>query len=267
MDNEVKPKKQKLKKKIYKPELKRLQSELVKLQEWVKAENEKIVVIFEGRDAAGKGGVIKRITQDLNPRIARVVALGKPTDREESQWYFQRYVAHLPAAGEICLFDRSWYNAAGVDRVMGFLNPDQVQEFLRSCPSFEEMLIRSGIRLIKFWFSVSSREQDRRFQERIDNPLKRWKFSPMDLKSRELWEEYSKAKDEMMAATNTDLSPWWVVEADDKRRARLNSIAHLLALIPYHDIPRERFELPPRTKARGYVRPPKSEQHHVPERY
>lgn len=257
----------KLKKSVYEKELACLQVELVKLQEWVKEKGEKIVVIFEGRDAAGKGGVIKRIGQYLNPRVVKTVALGKPTDREESQWYFQRYVPHLPAAGEMCLFDRSWYNAAGVDRVMGFLSPGQVEEFLRSCPDFENMLIRSGIRLIKFWFSVSSEEQDKRFKDRIDDPTKRWKFSPMDLKSRALWEDYSQAKDVMFAATNTEECPWWVVEADNKRKARLNCISHLLSLIPYEDIPREKLELPPRTPAKGYIRPNKGYQHFVPERY
>lgn len=265
--DDKKKKKKKLKKDFYEAEMEKLQLELVKLQEWVQAEGEKIVVLFEGRDAAGKGGVIKRITQSLNPRVVKVIALGKPTEREESQWYFQRYVAHLPGAGEMCLFDRSWYNAAGVDRVMNFLNPEQVQEFLRSCPDFEKMLICSGIRIIKFWFSVSSKEQDRRFQERIENPMKRWKFSPMDLKSRDRWEDYSQAKDEMMAATNTEECSWWVVEADDKRRARLNAIAQLLDLIPYRDIPKVDFKLPPRPEARGYSRPPKGIQHFVPERY
>lgn len=268
MAGENKPKKKKkLKKDFYEKELKKLQLELVKLQEWVKDQDQKIVVIFEGRDASGKGGVIKRITQSLNPRVVKVVALGKPTEREESQWYFQRYVPHLPATGEMCLFDRSWYNAAGVDRVMGFLTPEQVDEFLTSCPEFEKMLIRSGIRLIKFWFSVSSKEQDKRFQERIDNPLKQWKFSPMDLKSRERWEEYSEAKDLMMAATDTEESPWWVVEGDDKRRARLNAISHLLNLIPYKEVPRDEYKLPPRPAAKGYVRPPKSAQQHVPDVY
>jgi len=260
-------KRKKLKKTFYESELERLQLELVDLQEWVKETGQKIVVLFEGRDAAGKGGVIKRITQHLNPRIVRIVALGKPTEREESQWYFQRYVPHLPAEGEMCLFDRSWYNAAGVDRVMGFLTPEQVEEFLRTCPNFENMLMGSGIRLIKFWFSVSSKEQDRRFQDRITDPTKRWKFSPMDLKSRDRWEEYSRAKDEMFAATDTDESPWWVVEADDKRRARLNCISHLLHLIPYQPVVRESLELPPRPAAKGYVRPPKGTQHFVPERY
>lgn len=257
----------KLEKRFYENELKRLQLELVHVQEWVKETGQKIVIIFEGRDAAGKGGVIKRITQNLNPRVARIVALGKPTEREESQWYFQRYVPHLPAAGEMCLFDRSWYNAAGVDRVMGFLSMEQVEEFLRSCPDFENMLIRSGIRLIKFWFSVSSKEQDKRLEDRIKDPMKRWKFSPMDLKSRERWEEYSQAKDAMLAATDTRECPWWIVEADDKRRARLNCISHLIELLPYEKIPKDEVILPPRPKAKGYVRPPKYEQHFVPERY
>lgn len=260
-------KRAKLKKSFYEKELERLQMKLVDLQKWVKETDQKIVVIFEGRDAAGKGGVIKRITQHLNPRVVRIVALGKPTEREESQWYFQRYVPHLPASGEMCLFDRSWYNAAGVDRVMGFLTQEQVDEFLRTCPSFENMIIGSGIRLIKFWFSVSSEEQDRRFQERFNEPMKRWKISPMDVKSRDRWEEYSKAKDEMFAATDTEESPWWVVEADDKRRARLNCIRHLLKLIPYEKIPHEALEFPPRPAAKGYVRPPKGKQHYVPEKY
>lgn len=260
-------KRKKLKKETYEKELARLQLELVALQEWVKEKGEKIVVIFEGRDAAGKGGVIKRIAQDLNPRVAQIVALGKPTDREESQWYFQRYVPHLPASGEICLFDRSWYNAAVVDRVMGFLTPEQVDEFLRSCPAFENMLIQSGIRLIKFWFSVSSEEQDKRFKDRIENPTKRWKFSPMDLKSRARWEDFSQAKDEMFAATDTEESPWWVVDGDNKKKARLNCISHLLSLIPYEEMHQEKIELPPRTPAKGYKRPPKGKQHYVPEIY
>ncbi len=263
MDN--KKTKIKIKKKLYRKEMDRLQVELVKAQEWIRQSGEKVVVIFEGRDASGKGGVIKRITQHLNPRVVRIVALGKPTEREESQWYFQRYVPHLPAAGEMCLFDRSWYNAAGVDRVMGFLTPYQVDEFLKSCPEFENMIIRSGIRLIKYWFSVSSREQERRFRRRMNDPTKRWKLSPMDLKSRELWEDYSRAKDEMIAATDTDESPWWVVEADDKKRARLNCINHLLSLIPYRDVPHEKLQLEPRPPAKGYERPPKGEQHFVPE--
>lgn len=257
----------KIDKAFYEKELFRLQNELVKLQEWVKETGEKVVVIFEGRDAAGKGGVINSIAQNLNPRVVRIIALAKPTEREASQWYYQRYVPHLPAAGEICIFDRSWYNAAGVDRVMGFLKPQQVDEFLRSCPDFERMIMNSGIRLIKFWFSVSPEVQDKRFKERLVNPAKRWKFSPMDLKSRDLWEEYSKAKDEMFAATDTRESPWWVVEADDKKRARLNCISHLLNLIPYREVVRETLDLPPRPEARGYARPPISIQHFVPELY
>ncbi|MBD3317315.1 MAG: polyphosphate kinase 2, partial [Chitinivibrionales bacterium] len=212
----------KLDKKTYKRELRRLQIELVKLQEWIKARGLKVVVVFEGRDAAGKGGVIKRITQSLNPRICRVIALGTPTEREKTQWYFQRYVAHLPAAGEMVLFDRSWYNRAGVERVMGFCTEEEYREFLRTCPEFERMLIRSGIILIKYWFSVSDQEQERRFQARIHDPTKRWKLSPMDLESRRRWVEYSKAKDEMFAYTDTKQSPWFVVNADNKKRARLN---------------------------------------------
>lgn len=264
---EKKKKHKKVEKAFYENELSRLQKELVKLQEWVKETGEKVAIIFEGRDAAGKGGVITRIAQDLNPRVVRIIALAKPTEREVTQWYFQRYVQHLPASGEICIFDRSWYNAAGVDRVMGFLKPEQVNEFLRSCPEFERMIMNSGIRLIKFWFSVSSEVQDKRFKERIENPTKRWKFSPMDLKSRDRWEDYSQAKDEMFAATDTRESPWWVVEADDKKRARLNCIGHLLNLIPYQDVPRETFVMPPRPEAKGYTRPPISIQHFVPELY
>ena len=257
--------KKKVKKVLYEEELARMQVELVKMQRWLKESREKVVVLFEGRDAAGKGGVIKRITQYLNPRVVRIVALGKPTEREESQWYFQRYVPHLPATGEMCLFDRSWYNAAGVDRVMGFVTEEQAAEFLRSCPEFERMLIRSGIRLIKYWFSVSSEEQERRFQSRLEDPTKRWKLSPMDLKSRDRWEDYSRAKDEMFEATDTEDCPWWVVEADDKRAARLNCISHLLSQIPYEDIPSEPLVLQPRPPAKGYVRPPKGEQHFVPD--
>lgn len=258
-------KEKKLKKSVYEDELSRLQVELVKMQEWVKESGEKIVVIFEGRDAAGKGGVIKRIAQYMNPRITSIIALGKPTEREESQWYFQRYIPHLPGSGEICLFDRSWYNAAGVDRVMGFLTAEQVEEFLKSCPEFENMLIRSGIRLIKYWFSVSSEEQDKRFKSRIEDPTKRWKFSPMDLKSRARWEDYSRAKDEMFAATDTEECPWWVVNADNKKKARLNCIGHLLSLVPYETIPLEKMELPPRPPAKGYERPPLGKQHFVQE--
>jgi polyphosphate kinase 2 len=254
-------------KKEYEQELARLDVELVKLQEWIKHKGLKVMVLFEGRDAAGKGGAIKRITQSLNPRGCRVVALAAPTERERTQWYFQRYVTHLPAAGEIVLFDRSWYNRAGVERVMGFCAEDEYQEFLRSCPEFERMLQRSGIILIKYWFSVSDAEQERRFQRRIEDPTRRWKLSPMDLKSRELWVEYSKAKDQMFHYTDTKQVPWYVVEADDKRKARLNCIRHLLSMIPYQDLTPEPIELPPRRDDRGYIRPPISEQNFVPDRY
>jgi polyphosphate kinase 2 len=259
--------KEKLDKKFYKKELKKLQIELVKLQEWIKHEGLKVVIIFEGRDAAGKGGVIKRITQRLNPRVCRVVALGTPTEKEKTQWYFQRYVPHLPSAGEMVLFDRSWYNRAGVERVMGFCTEEEYREFLRSCPEFERMLIRSGIILIKYWFSVSDEEQERRFQARIEDPTKRWKLSPMDLESRARWVEYSKAKDEMFAHTDIKQAPWYVVEADDKKRARLNCIAHLLSLIPYKDLTPPPIKLPPRQKDKGYVRPPITEQNFVPQIY
>ena len=248
-----------LKKKYYFKELEKLQLELVKLHEWVKKEGLRVVVVFEGRDAAGKGGVIKRITQRLNPRICRVVALGVPTEREKTQWYFQRYVNHLPAAGEMVLFDRSWYNRAGVERVMGFCTDEEYWDFLRSCPRFEEMLIQSGVILIKYWFSVSDEEQDKRFRERINDPLKRWKFSPMDLESRTRWVEYSRAKDEIFSYTDTKVSPWYVVNADDKRRARLNCIYHLLSMIPYKEIKHKKIELPPINKE-GYIRPPITEQ-------
>jgi polyphosphate kinase 2 len=248
-------------------ELRRLQVELVKLQEFVRVEKRKVVVIFEGRDAAGKGGAIKRITETLNPRYCRVVALGTPTEREKSQWYFQRYVDHLPAAGEIVLFDRSWYNRAGVERVMGFCTEDELQEFLRSCPEFERMLVRSGITLIKYWFSVSDDEQERRFQARIANPTKRWKLSPMDLQSRARWVDYSRAKDEMFRYTDIKQAPWWVVQGDDKARARLNCIAHLLSLIPYTEPSSPAIELPPRQDDKGYVRPPLDEQTFVPSVY
>ncbi|MCK5137499.1 MAG: polyphosphate kinase 2 [Bacteroidales bacterium] len=255
-----------LNKKYYFRELERLQLELVKLHESVKANDLRVVVIFEGRDAAGKGGVIKRITQRLNPRICRVVALGVPTEREKSQWYFQRYVAHLPAAGEIVLLDRSWYNRAGVEHVMGFCTENEYWDFLRSCPRFEEMLIHSGIILIKYWFSVSDEEQENRFRERIEDPLKRWKFSDMDLVSRNKWIEYSKAKDEMFSYTDTKISPWFVVNADDKRRARLNCIHHFLSKIPYKDIKHKKIDLPT-ISMEGYVRPPISDQTFVPEVY
>jgi polyphosphate kinase 2 len=251
----------------YAKELARLQIELVKLQEWIKYKGLKVVVIFEGRDAAGKGGTIKRITQSLNPRICRVVALGTPTEREKTQWYFQRYVPQLPAAGEMVLFDRSWYNRAGVERVMGFCTDEEYQEFLRSCPEFERMLIRSGIILIKYWFSVSDEEQERRFQSRLDDPTKRWKLSPMDLESRTRWIEYSKAKDDMFKFTDTKQSPWYVVNADNKERARLNCIRHLLSKIPYEDLTPEPMVLPPRQKDKGYVRPPITDQTFIPEVY
>jgi len=251
----------------YVDELVRLQFELIKLQDWVQKEGLKVVVIFEGRDAAGKGGVIKRITESLNPRICRVVALGTPTERERSQWYFQRYVQHLPGKGEIVLFDRSWYNRAGVERVMGFCTDDEYSEFLRSCPLFEEMLIKSGIILIKYWFSVGDDEQERRFKERIDNPIKRWKLSPMDLKSREHWVEYSRAKDMMQKFTDTDQSPWNIVDADNKKKARLNCISHLLTRIPYKEIRPAKIKLSPRQKDDGYVCPPKTSQHWVPTVY
>ncbi|MBA2275937.1 MAG: polyphosphate kinase 2 [Chloroflexi bacterium] len=253
-----------IKKKDYARELERLQIELVKQQEWIRRQGLKIVVLFEGRDAAGKGGVIKRITETLNPRFARVVALGTPTDREKSQWYFQRYVAQLPAAGEMVLFDRSWYNRAGVERVMGFATEEQVQEFYRSCPEFERMLVRSGITLIKYWFSVSDEEQERRFQGRIADVAKRWKLSPMDLESRSRWVEYSKAKDDMFAHTDLDETPWWVIESDSKRRAHLDCISHLLSQVPYDEPPVETIVLPPRQPDSGYVRPPMKSQRFVP---
>lgn len=257
----------KLKNKFYLAELARLQVELVKLQEWIKAKGLKVVVIFEGRDAAGKGGVIKRITQRLNPRVVRVVALGTPTEREKTQWYFQRYVSNLPAAGEMVLFDRSWYNRAGVERVMGFCTEEQVQEFFRSVPEFERMLVRSGIIVIKYWFSVSNEEQERRFQSRIHDTVKRWKLSPMDLKSRAKWVEYSKAKDDMFAHTDIKQVPWYVVNADNKKRARLNCVRHLLSLIPYEDLTPASIELPPRHESRRYVRPPITDQTFVPDYY
>ncbi|ELJ8659748.1 polyphosphate kinase 2 [Vibrio cholerae] len=256
----------KLDKKVYERELELLQIELVKLQEWVKQEKLKLVVIFEGRDAAGKGGVIKTITEKLNPRVCRVAALPAPTEKEKTQWYFQRYVAHLPAGGEIVLFDRSWYNRAGVEKVMGFCSDEEYQEFLRSCPEFERMLQRSGIILLKYWFSVSDEEQERRFIERINTPLKRWKFSPMDLESRQRWAAYSRAKDEMFAYTDTKHSPWWVVPSDDKKRARLNCISHLLSSVEYQEIEHTPITLPEINK-QGYVRPPIEDQTFVPQRY
>jgi polyphosphate kinase 2 len=257
----------KMKKKQYFKELGKLEIELIKLQEWVKAEKLKVVVIFEGRDAAGKGGVIKTISGCLNPRICRVVALGTPTEKEKTQWYFQRYTPHLPAGGEIVLFDRSWYNRAGVEKVMGFCTNDEYEEFLRSCPEFERMLIRSGIVLIKYWFSVSDHEQEKRFAERIKDPTKRWKISPMDVESRDKWVEYSMAKDKMFSFTDTKQAPWNVVEGDDKMRARLNCINHLLSQVAYEDLTPKPFKLPPLKHDTAYVRPPKSDQTHVPEKY
>ncbi len=256
----------KLNKKKYEKELARLQIELVKQQEHVYKDGLKVVVLFEGRDGAGKGGTIKRITESLNPRITRVVALGTPTEREKSQWYFQRYVTHLPAAGEMVLFDRSWYNRAGVERVMGFCTEAEYQEFMRSAPEFERALIRSGVRLIKYWFSVSSDEQEKRFRARLDNPSKRWKLSGMDLYARSRWVDYAKAKDDMFAYTDTKQSPWFVVEADNKRAARLNCISHLLSMVPYKTAEPEDIEIPPLQDDK-YVRVPAEEQNYVPERY
>jgi polyphosphate kinase 2 len=257
----------KLKRAYYEEEIDRLAVELVKLQQYVKAQGLRIVVVFEGRDAAGKGGVIKTIAEGLNPRICRIAALPAPSDRERTQWYFQRYVAQLPAAGEIVLFDRSWYNRAGVERVMGFCTDEEYDEFMRSCPLFEEMLIRSGIKLIKYWFSVSDEEQERRFQARLADPAKHWKLSPMDLESRSRWVDFSRAKDAMFARTDTDLSPWWVVEGDDKRRARLNTITHLLSSVPYEWTAPAPLKLPPRQSEDGYKRPPRKTQRYVPTVY
>lgn len=250
----------------YKEELRRLQIELVKLQEWVRHKNLRVVVLFEGRDAAGKGGAIKRITECLNPRICRVVALGTPTEREKSQWYFQRYVAHLPASGEIVLFDRSWYNRAGVEHVMGFCSDSEYVEFLHSCPEFERMLVRSGIILVKYWFSVSDEEQERRFQERRHDITKRWKLSAMDLESRRRWVEYSRAKDEMFACTDIKQAPWYVVDAEDKKKARLNVIHHLLSLIPYKDLTPKPLKLPPLDRTK-YIRTPMQDQTFIPDTY
>ena len=250
----------------YERELRRLQVELVKLQEWIRHKGLRVVGLFEGRDAAGKGGAIKRITESLNPRICRVVALGTPTEREKSQWYFQRYVPHLPAGGEMVLFDRSWYNRAGVERVMGFCTEAQYLEFMQSCPEFERMLVRSGVLLIKYWFSVSDEEQERRFQDRMDKPTKRWKLSPMDLESRKHWADYSRAKDEMFALTDTKHAPWYVVNAEDKQAARLNVIRHVLSMIPYNDLTPEPLKLPKLEKTK-YVRPPIQEQNFIPEVY
>lgn len=255
----------KLKNKYYERELARLQEELVRLQYWVKHNGLRLVVLFEGRDAAGKGGVIKRITERMSHRIVRVVALDKPTEREQSQWYFQRYVPHLPAGGEIALFDRSWYNRALVERVMGFCTEEEYWRFMRACPQFERMLLRDGIKLVKYWFSVSDEEQERRFQKRASDPRRRWKLSPMDLEARRRWIEYSRAKDRMFEYTDTKASPWYVVNSDDKKRARLNCISHLLSLIDYEDIMPDPIELPPRQDEISYVRMPYEEQTFVPE--
>jgi polyphosphate kinase 2 len=255
-----------LTRKQYEKELRRHQVELVRLQEWIVHEGLKVVVVFEGRDTAGKGGTIRRITERTNPRVVRSVALGKPTGRERTQWYFQRYVAHLPAAGEMVLFDRSWYNRAGVERVMGFCSEAEYEEFMRTCPQFERIIQRSGIILIKYWLSVSDEEQERRFQARLDDPAKRWKLSEVDMEARARWVDYAEAKDEMFAYTDTPDSPWFVVEADDKRSARLNLIAHLLEQIPYEEIDRAPVELPPRQE-RAYVRPPKPTGNAIPERF
>ena len=249
----------------YERELLRLQAELVKLQEWVRTERARVVVVFEGRDAAGKGSTIKRVTQYLNPRVARITALPAPTDRERTQWYFQRYIGNLPAAGEIVLFDRSWYNRAGVERVMGFCTKEEYGRFLHQCPIFERLLVEDGILLRKYWFSVSDDEQERRFRDRLDDPMRRWKLSGMDLESVSRWEDYSRAKDEMFVHTDIPEAPWHVVESDDKRSARINMISHLLSSIPYHEVRRVPLKLPPRPPSRGYERVPREMQTYVPD--
>ena len=254
-----------LPRKPYEKELLRLQGELVKLQEWVRTEGVRVVIVFEGRDAAGKGSTIKRVTQYLNPRVARIVALPAPTERQRTQWYFQRYVEHFPAAGEIVLFDRSWYNRAGVEKVMGFCTKDEYFRFLHQAPIFERLLIEDGILLRKYWFSVSDEEQERRFHSRFEDPMRRWKLSPMDLESISRWEDYSRAKDEMFVHTDIPEAPWYVVESEDKRRSRINMIAHLLTTIPYHEVQRPPLELPPRPKSTGYERPPRDMQTEVPD--
>jgi polyphosphate kinase 2 len=251
--------------KTYETELLRLQAELVKMQEWVRAEGRRLVVIFEGRDAAGKGGAIKRVTAYLNPRFARIAALPAPTEREQGQWYFQRYVDQLPTAGEIVFFDRSWYNRAGVEHVMGFCTAEEYRRFLHQCPIFERLLVEDGVLLRKYWFSVSDAEQERRFHDRLDDPLRSWKLSPMDPESIIHWEDYSRAKDQMMVHTDIPECPWYVVESDDKRRARLNMIAHLLSTLDYHEVAQPSMKLPKRPKASGYIRPPRDEQQYVPD--
>ena len=249
----------------YEAELFRLQAELVSMQEWVKAEGARVVVVFEGRDAAGKGGTIKRITQYLNPRVARIAALPAPSERERTQWYYQRYIEHMPAAGEIVLFDRSWYNRAGVERVMGFCTSEEYRRFLHQTPIFERMLVEDGILLRKYWFSVSDAEQQRRFKSRLSDPMRRWKLSPMDLESITRWEDYSRAKDEMFVHTDTPEAPWYVVESDLKKHARLNTMAHLLASIPYHEVPLPKISLPPRPASQGYQRPPRDINTYIPD--
>ena len=256
-----------LNRQLYEQELARLQVELVKMQYWIKHVGARLILVFEGRDAAGKGGTIKRITEPLNPRGCMVVALGTPSDRQRTQWYFQRYVEHFPAAGEIVLFDRSWYNRAGVEKVMGFCTPAEVEEFYQSCPEFERMLVRSGITLLKYWFSVSDEEQEARFRSRLEDPTRRWKLSPMDLESRDRWVEFSKAKDAMFAHTNIPEAPWFTVESDDKRRARLNCIRHILSKVPYEDMTPKPFKLRPRRGQEEYQRPPRNEQFFVPDHY
>jgi len=258
---------ERLKKKLYESELERLQTDLVKMQYWVKATGFRMIVVFEGRDAAGKGGTIKRLTEPLNPRGCRVVALGTPSDQQKTQWYFQRYVEHFPSAGEIVVFDRSWYNRAGVERVMGFCSQEQVERFLDDCPRFEQMLVNSGILLLKYWFSVSDVEQEARFQSRIDDPTRRWKLSPMDLEARNRWVQFSKAKDAMFARTNIPEAPWFTVEADDKRRARLNCLSHVLSKVPWDDMTPPAIELPARPEQGDYDRPPIQEQFFVPNLY
>lgn len=252
-------------KKLYEDELFRLQAQLVEIQEWVRTEGKRLVVIFEGRDAAGKGSTIKRVTQYLNPRVARIVALPTPTERERSQWYFQRYIAHLPAAGEIVLFDRSWYNRAGVERVMGYCSNDEYHRFLHQCPIFERMLVEDGILLRKYWFSVSDAEQEARFRSRLTDPMRRWKLSTTDLESISRWEEYSRAKDQMLVHTDIPEAPWWVVESDNKRRSRLDMIHHLVSSLDYREVDREEIALPPRPASTGYVRPPRDSQRYVPD--
>ena len=265
VDTPADPQGGRIPKKAYEAELYRLQAELVKMQEWVRLEGLRVVVLFEGRDAAGKGSAIKRVAEYLNPRVAQIVALPTPTERQRTQWYFQRYVDHLPAGGEIRLFDRSWYNRAGVERVMGFCTPEEYRRFLHQTPIFERLLIEDGILLRKYWFSVSDEEQERRFKSRLEDPMRQWKLSPMDLESITRWEDYSRAKDEMLVHTDIPESPWFVVEADDKRRARINMIHHLLSTIPYEQVMRPPLELPHLPKSTGYERPPRDLNNYVPD--